>query len=244
MIETLIALFAAHVVADYVVQTGWMVQNKAKPWVLALHGGIVLATAIAITGNATAWQIYALGAAHLAIDVFKTYVLRDDINAYLLDQCAHLITLFAVALAVPDLWSDGIWMTLTHGVPNWVLHAMILIAGVIYTTRAGGFAIGKLMTPFSDNALKEGLENGGALIGLLERGLIYLMLMAGQPAGIGFLIAAKSVMRFETASKEQKAAEYVIIGTLASFGWAILISLGVIALRNALPPLEIMQPTS
>ena len=95
------------------------------------------------------------------------------------------------------------------------------------------------MAPYTGSVLTEGLQDGGRLIGLLERGLIYLLLLAGQHAAIGFLIAAKSVMRFETASKEQKAAEYVIIGTLASFGWAIAVTLAVLALLGALPPLEI-----
>ena len=55
-------------------------------------------------------------------------------------------------------------------------------------------------------------------------------------AGIGFLVAAKSVLRFE-AAREAVKAEYVIIGTLASFGWAIAITIGVMALRDALPAL-------
>ena len=68
------------------------------------------------------------------------------------------------------------------------------------------------------------------MIGLLERALIFLMVLAGQPAGIGFLIAAKSVLRFDTASKDQRASEYVIIGTLASFGWALLVSFATLSL--------------
>jgi len=51
----------------------------------------------------------------------------------------------------------------------------------------------------------------------------------GQPTGIGFLIAAKSLLRFE-ATKEQKASEYVIIGTLTSFGWALAVSSATMAL--------------
>lgn len=56
---------------------------------------------------------------------------------------------------------------------------------------------------------------------------------------IGFLIAAKSVMRFETTSKDQRAGEYVIIGTLGSFAWALALSYATLNLLAALPPLGI-----
>jgi hypothetical protein len=59
--------------------------------------------------------------------------------------------------------------------------------------------------------------------------------------GVGFLVAAKSILRFGTATRDQRTAEYVIIGTLASFGWAILASYATLALINLLPPLEIAR---
>ena len=45
--------------------------------------------------------------------------------------------------------------------------------------------------------------------------------------GVGFLIAAKSVFRFGDLSKakDRKLTEYILIGTLLSFGLAILFGL-------------------
>ena len=51
----------------------------------------------------------------------------------------------------------------------------------------------------------------------------FLFIFIGQPTGIGFLVAAKSILRFEEA-KEQKLAEYVLIGSLLSFSTAIAMS--------------------
>jgi hypothetical protein len=48
------------------------------------------------------------------------------------------------------------------------------------------------------------------------------MVLVDQPAAIGFLIAAKSILRFDMASESRAAGEYVIIGTLASFAWALV----------------------
>lgn len=238
MAQTLTALFLAHVLADYVLQTGWMVRTKRRPTTLLFHTALVLATAMAATGQYDRWEILALGGLHLLIDAVKSGFCRDTVAAHLFDQAAHLATIAGFAMIAPDLWTAGAW----GRAPGWVPHAMILLAGAIYATRAGGFAVGKLMRPYAPQAAQQGLEQGGLLIGLLERGLIYMMIMVNQPAGIGFLIAAKSLLRFEAASKEQKAAEYVIIGTLASFGWAMLVAYGTQALRDALPPLEILPP--
>jgi hypothetical protein len=59
------------------------------------------------------------------------------------------------------------------------------------------------------------------------------MVMIGEPADIGFLIAAKSILRFDTVKKNQKISEYVIIGTLASFGWALIAAFATKAAMNS-----------
>jgi hypothetical protein len=47
-----------------------------------------------------------------------------------------------------------------------------------------------------------------------------------QPAGVGFLMTAKSILRFGDVrdSSQRKHTEYVIIGTFMSFGWGLLIA--------------------
>lgn len=72
-----------------------------------------------------------------------------------------------------------------------------------------------------------GFIDGGKVIGYLERTMIFLFVLAGHPTGIGFLIAAKSILRFgEVTDKNNRMeAEYIIIGTLMSIGYGMLISL-------------------
>ncbi|WP_404308763.1 DUF3307 domain-containing protein [Neorhodopirellula lusitana] len=71
-----------------------------------------------------------------------------------------------------------------------------------------------------------GLPDGGRYIGWLERILVLLFVLSGYPQGIGFLIAAKSILRFgDIKNWHQRAAtEYVIIGTFLSFAWAMVIA--------------------
>ena len=234
MIETFAALLLSHVLADFVFQTRWIVLNKRRFPVLLLHGAIVLALMQAALGRVDAWELLALAMLHMLIDGVKARLAAPGLSAFLADQGAHLAALAALAALRPDLWAGGAWAGVL-----WLPGLMSMVAGAFLATRAGGFAVGLLMAPWADDDLPKGLTNGGKLIGLLERGLIFLLVLVHQPAGIGFLIAAKSVLRFETTSKDQRAGEYVIIGTLASFGWALLAAYATQALMAALPPIGI-----
>lgn len=230
MIETFTALLFAHVLADFVFQTKWINDNKQRFPVLLLHALIVLITAQAALGVYDAPELLALTLAHLAIDAVKQWGGFRKLSGFLWDQAAHLLTLLAVAAYMPSPW--GVW-------PDTTLPLMALTTGAILATRAGGFAVGLLMQPHSTRIRNNGLKGGGWTIGVLERGLVFVLILAELPLGVGFLIAAKSILRFGTASRDQRTAEYVIIGTLASFGWAILIGFATQGLLSLLPPLEI-----
>ncbi|MDO6735630.1 DUF3307 domain-containing protein [Octadecabacter sp. 1_MG-2023] len=220
MIETVTALIFAHVLADFVFQTKRMVDTKRHPATLALHAALVLVTAQAATGQLAAPELLVLAAAHIAIDCIKTYGNFRGITAFAVDQAAHIATLAAVACYAPDLWATGQWAAYPQALP-----AMILATGAIVSLIAGQHAVALLMKPHSMRIRNNGLRDGGRQIGLLERGLIFVFILTGLPLGVGFLVGAKSVLRFGTASRDQRTAEYVIIGTLASFGWAIVAAL-------------------
>ena len=245
MFETFAALLFAHVLTDVVLQTNWMAARKHHPGVLLLHGVLVLLTAQIALGQFTAWPLLVLALAHLMIDAVKTYGGFDSLTGFLTDQAAHLLSLLAVSLLIPTLWHGGFWANWPKIAP-YLPALMALVAGALLATRAGGFATGLLMRghAVSDDPEDQGLPGGGATIGHLERGLIYLLVLSGNLSGIGFLVAAKSILRFGTVSGDRKATEYVIIGTLFSFGWALIVALLVQKLLIVLPPLEIApKPT-
>ena len=231
MTETIAALLLAHVLADFVLQSNRMAATKRQVGTLALHGAFVLATAVLATGNLSPWLL-ALTAAHLAIDLVKSR-LPATLWPFLADQAAHGVTIVACAALAPDQWPTGLW----SGHPL-LPGLMTIAAGAVLATRAGGFAIGQLMAPWAAHA-PAGLPGGGRTIGHLERGMIFLLILTGQAQSIGFLIAAKSVLRFGSISTEKEVSEYVIIGTLASFSWGIAVALATTALLFHLPALGI-----
>ena len=245
MIETFTALLCAHVGADFLFQTRQMALGKATRHPVYFAGHIATLAVLSALALAPTDPVLAVAprgvvvASHLAIDLAKSFAPQDRLWPFLADQGAHLAVLVGVAALWPGLWVVGCWAALT-----WLPGVMALLAGIIIATRAGGFAVGLLMRPWADVDLPTGLPQGGTLIGMLERGLIFILVLAGQPGGIGFLIAAKSVLRFEATSKDQRAGEYVIIGTLASFGWALATSYATLALVRALPGLGILPVPS
>ena len=56
----------------------------------------------------------------------------------------------------------------------------------------------------------------GRVIGRLERWLLLLFVLVGSYAALGFLVAAKGLLRMREAEQDRRFAEYVVIGTLAS----------------------------
>ncbi|MCX5397546.1 hypothetical protein [Streptomyces sp. NBC_00102] len=58
--------------------------------------------------------------------------------------------------------------------------------------------------------------SGSRTIGLLERGLLFAFIGAGQPEAAALVLAAKSLARVPTNDHGKHASEYFLIGTLAS----------------------------
>jgi len=61
----------------------------------------------------------------------------------------------------------------------------------------------------------------GKVIGVLERAVLYLLMFTGDYSSIGFVLAAKTLVRFKELEDNKDFAEYFLIGTLASLGGTI-----------------------
>jgi hypothetical protein len=218
MKDTLLILFSAHFIADFMLQPDWLEQRKKLVWANLLHATLVAGTTYVFLQQWTAWILPVLVlVSHGLIDAVKQGF-RDTWRSFCVDQAFHLLSLLAI------LWfclGFG-WLEYFNGAG---LPWMVVAAGFALSVPGAGFLVGKVAEKLqAENGLAEkidGLKNGGKLIGQLERSLIFLFIMINQPAGIGFLIAAKSILRFGEARDDQKLAEYVLIGTLLSFGLAI-----------------------
>ena len=228
MYETLLALLVAHLVADFPLQPDWMVRRKRNPSVLALHGLLVAGTAALALGGLAGEVLLILVGTHLAMDAIKVYLLPNSLGSFTLDQLVHLTVIIALAVAFPGTYAQGAWATLPAAAAAAWLVGLCLLGGTIASLMVGAIVIRKATAPFTHQLSGDitGLESGGTYIGWLERALVMLLILIGQPAGVGFLITAKSILRFGDVrdSSQRKLTEYIIIGTFMSFGWGLLIA--------------------
>ena len=227
--ETLLALLAAHLVADFPLQPEQLLLRKKNPFVLGLHSTIVAVTAMLALGAWPVALILALLVAHAGMDALKVYVLRDGLGSFVADQLVHFVVIAGLALLFPQTFAHGWWCQLQGEWRSAYLVGLCLLSGAIASLFAGSVLIRKATAVFAEELEGEirGLQNGGAYIGCLERALVLLLILAGQPAGVGFLITAKSILRFGDIRepRQRKLTEYIIIGTFMSFGWGMLVAL-------------------
>lgn len=222
-------LLTAHLIGDFVLQSDWLVKAKEKwPWLL-VHCFILSVTAFAVVG-AWRWELYAiLFMSHFLIDAAK-FRLRQlglrEIYSFLFDQGGHIVIFAFLAGLFEKAVNTSFWGEYY----GFYLPFLVIFGGLILCMKVGDVVISMLVKPFleeiGDQSTK-GLKNGGKWIGQLERLLGFMLILGGQTAAIGFLFAAKSILRFgEIKNTEQrKEAEYIIIGTFMSFGWAIWVSI-------------------
>lgn len=162
---------------------------------------------LGVCPSAAVWKMagsYCGDRAAFGIDFIKSRRAASA-RAFAWDQAAHVLTLAGISLlAVPLGWSipfAGL------GWP-WIVGLAGFVAVVLGVGCFVGAVAEELINANSKLAetIKAGLKDGGKQIGRLERALIFAFIMVGEPTGIGFLVAAKSILRFEE-SKQQPVAD-------------------------------------
>lgn len=229
MAETFIALLAAHLIGDFLLQPGWIVKNKRRAPALILHIFIVTSLSAALLGAFNPVILGVIALTHLAADLIKARFLTDTVIAFSVDQIVHILVIAGLAVVFPDAFDNGVWPAVLGVQTALYLKALTIASGFVLSIPAGAHLIRKLTGPFRaelNEGEYDGLQKGGLYIGCLERGLVFVFVLTGQAAGVGLLITAKSLLRFGEIkdSAHRKVAEYIIIGTFASFGCALLVA--------------------
>lgn len=73
-----------------------------------------------------------------------------------------------------------------------------------------------------------GSDGAGRWIGVLERLLIFVLVIGGHAAAAALVVTAKAILRFPeiTGDEPHLSAEYVLIGSLSSWLLAVAAGLG------------------
>lgn len=244
-IRVFMILLLAHLLGDFILQFRWIRLQKKRWPVRLLHSAILAALSYVLIGAWNLWLVAVItGVTHYLIDWGKISLKSRKVWIQLVDQALHAVVIIGVS---------GYVVTYGTALPAWFTwqpvfawQLVVVANALILLVPCGGSLIGGLMAPYQAQLDRnyarqvkqgpsegkkpiKGLEDGGKVIGYLERLLILVFVLANQYAGIGFLIAAKSIFRFGEfkESENRMEAEYIIIGTFASFLFAIIISEGV-----------------
>ncbi|MEM5566357.1 DUF3307 domain-containing protein [Psychroserpens sp. AS72] len=230
MLILFIKLILAHLIGDFLFQPEKWVKHKNKhkhtSKYLYLHILVhVVALMVVLLFDTRYWLGFLIIIiSHYLIDLLKLHLRTKKNNRWLfaVDQLAHLIV---IALVV-NIYEPYFSKLLDYNFNKILLLLACLIAVTTMASIVMKTIISKWKIEDKDDK-EDSLEDAGAYIGMLERVFVFLFIILGFWEGVGFLLAAKSIFRFGDLSraKDRKLTEYVLIGTLLSFGLAMVIGL-------------------
>ena len=226
MLTLAIKFILAHLAGDFLFQSDKWIDNKKEKkykspylyWHLLIHTVLLL---VILQFNFHYWKgIILVIISHYIIDLIKLN-LNEKINSRILffsDQILHFIIIFGVVHYYAPF---KINMTSIYSIKS-----LLLITFLLITTYVSSVVIKILISKWKINDTSP--NQAGKYIGMLERLFIFSFIILNYWEGIGFLLAAKSVFRFGDLSKadDRNLTEYILIGTLLSFGIAIATTMG------------------
>ena len=227
----LFRLILAHVLTDFIFQSNKWVEdkrkNQGKSKYLYLHGCLTAIIAYILVGDwQNLWVPIIIGVTHTLIDYLKLkFDEEGSIVGFISDQFAHFMVLLLVWLSLIE--TKDLFEKIVPMASN--LKILSIITGYVICTTPLSFFVGIATKRWQEELRKgeiavENLLNGGKWIGIIERLMIFTFVLLGKYEAIGFLITAKSILRFRQDT-EIKQSEYVLVGTLLSYGLAIILGL-------------------
>ena len=218
-------LLLAHLTGDFLLQPKkWVLhkeKRKAASKYLYFHVLIHFALIMLVLWDFSYWKIaLVILISHYLIDAAKLYfkpLFKNTGILFFIDQVLHIAVLYSCAY-FGNLWEHTRQLFETL---NWPL-----LTAVVFVSFPAAIIMGKLLEKMSSKLEMDhqSLPNAGKYIGIIERLFVLLFIILDRWEAIGLLITAKSVFRFNDLkeSNNRKLTEYILIGTLVSFGLATI----------------------
>jgi hypothetical protein len=234
----LLTLLTAHLAGDYLLQSSRMAAQKHRAGALGLHalahGALLAVVGLTEPASVRLWlALLAVLAAHTAIDAWTIRKAPRNLRLLVLDQSLHLMSLLAAVFFAGPAQAAGALRGVTDAARQH--DVWVLVCGALVAVPAGATVVGRWVQPFREaltgesRERQQGLEQAGKWIGMLERLLVFAAVLGHVESLIGFVIAAKAVLRLPEAREthSRQLAEYYLVGSLASLAWALLTAFAV-----------------
>lgn len=220
-----IKLLLAHLIGDFILQPiRWVIHkeaNKITSKYLYLHVLIHGALMMLLLWDVGYWKIVVIiMISHYFLDLAKLYanpLFKNKTIPFFVDQILHLVVLYGCAY-YGNLFDHTMHLL---SLIDWPL-----VTAIVFVTYPAAIIMGVLLEGMSKKIELDhkSLPNAGKYIGMIERLFVLVFILLGRWEAIGLLITAKSVFRFNDLKERnnRKLTEYILIGTLLSFGLAII----------------------
>jgi len=246
--QILVLLVVGHVIADFLVQTDRVAGRKGDCGrTLARHGLLTATTQIAVAApllsTALVVGLGLVACVHMALDWGKARLearCSKSLTLFFADQALHLATLLVLWWVLPAVGAaaEPWWASSTRGLAPYVAAALV-VGGLVFNGKGGTAIVRALLDRFAslgtageDADLADRLAMG-RMVGVLERALLYALVLLGHWGALGLVMAAKSVARYPEMNKPH-FADYYLVGTLASLVVALASGVVVAALLGRL----------
>ncbi|WP_210149326.1 DUF3307 domain-containing protein [Chryseobacterium scophthalmum] len=222
-----IQLILAHLLGDFILQpNSWVADKenrKLKSSYLYFHVLIHTILSFIFLWDLKLWWVAVLvGISHFIIDACKLSFQKIQTKKrwFFIDQALHVAVIGGISFYFGEFNFEFL--------KDQDFLKMIMAA--LFLTSPASIFIKLLLSSWTpvtgeENSVQsDSLSSAGKYIGILERLLVFTFIVVNHWEGVGFMIAAKSVFRFSdlAQAKQRKLTEYVLIGTLLSFGIAVL----------------------
>lgn len=238
--EYLLLLLLGHILGDFYTQTAKIAEKKkdSLTWVLK-HCLIYFITIFIVSIPVISFKIFLLNVItaflHALIDIIKYLYLKHTKKSipsmFFIDQSLHLLCL----LGMSYLWTKcNIQLNELHiiqdifktvGISEVIVCKWLL--GLLIIHKPANILIQNIIGTYKPktNPIEiNGDNNIGRIIGTVERVIMLMLISMKQYSAIGLVLTAKSIARYDRISKDEKFAEYYLLGTLISTGIVIACS--------------------
>lgn len=248
MEQLFVNLILAHVIGDFYCQSGRSCTGKRERGLLGVdlyvHALIIFVLSwLFVWSWSFWWAALAIGVVHLMIDAAKAavernlkiggtpvYATRYAVWPFVIDQVLHVAVIALVAwwwISYNGDWTLPLWLD------KLTLNGFAVILALLLCWKPANLLTKHILRYCQVKVMQDQQDQtyfkSGALIGTIERWLIVFFMLIQQYEAIGFLVAAKSILRF-SETKESEKSEYVLAGTLVSI--AIAIACGVLVMMS------------
>lgn len=220
-----IKMLIAHLIADFFLQTEQSIKRrnelKLRSGFFYFHLLLHFLCLIGLCYEPGFWKLAAgIVLSHGIIDYLKMNYQKPKTQWawFVGDQLAHV-----TVLALAALYWQNIALDIASSIGA---ETIIILSGLIFLTQPASISIRMFFSRWP-SPQDDSLEKAGRFIGYFERILIFIFVLSGHWEAVGFLLTAKSVFRFGDLreSANRGLTEYIMIGTMLSYGLALAVSL-------------------